>query len=46
MSSANTITSSVKPENYLALVKTTQEYGQYPIDTEKLLAECARGGAS
>lgn len=31
MSSGNTITSAVKPENYLALVRTTQEYGTYPI---------------
>ncbi len=41
MSSANTITGSVKPENYLALVRTTQEFGRYPIDTEGLLAELA-----
>ncbi len=48
MSSANTITASVKPENYLALVHTTQEFGRYPIDTERLLAELAdetRGGS-
>ena len=32
MSSANTITSSVKPENFLAMVNTTKEFGQYPID--------------
>ncbi|MGO8745306.1 MAG: uroporphyrinogen decarboxylase family protein [Thermoguttaceae bacterium] len=31
MSSANTITSSVRPENYLAMVKTTKQFGQYPI---------------
>ena len=31
MSSANTIASSVRPENYLALVKTTKQFGQYPI---------------
>jgi uroporphyrinogen decarboxylase len=41
MSSANTIASSVKPENYLALVQTTQEFGRYPIDTERLLADLA-----
>ena len=32
MSSANTITSSVKPENFLAMVRTTQELGRYPIE--------------
>jgi uroporphyrinogen decarboxylase len=31
MSSGNTIASSVRPENYLAMVRTTQEYGIYPI---------------
>jgi uroporphyrinogen-III decarboxylase len=31
MSSGNTIASSVRPENYLAMVRTTQEYGTYPI---------------
>lgn len=31
MSSGNTITSAVKPENYLAMVRTTQECGTYPI---------------
>lgn len=31
MSSANTITSWVRPENYLALVNTTKQFGQYPI---------------
>jgi len=31
MSSANTITSWVRPENYLALVNTTKQYGQYPL---------------
>ena len=39
MSSANTIASSVKPENFLAMVKTTKEFGQYPIDVERLLAD-------
>ena len=31
MSSGNTIASCVRPENYLALVRTTQELGGYPI---------------
>ncbi len=31
MSSGNTIASSVRPENYLAMVRTAQEYGRYPI---------------
>ena len=31
MSSGNTIASCVRPENYLAMVRTTQEYGAYPI---------------
>lgn len=31
MSSGNTIASCVKPENYLAMVRTTQECGVYPI---------------
>ncbi len=31
MSSANTITSWVRPENYLALVNTTKQFGRYPI---------------
>lgn len=31
MSSGNTIASCVKPENYLAMVRTTQEFGVYPI---------------
>jgi uroporphyrinogen decarboxylase len=31
MSSANTITSSVRPENYLALVNTTRQFGRYPL---------------
>ncbi|MFH1923759.1 MAG: uroporphyrinogen decarboxylase family protein [Planctomycetota bacterium] len=39
MSSANTITSSVKPENFLAMIRTTKEFGQYPIDADRLLAE-------
>jgi len=32
MSSANTIASSVTPENFLAMVRTTQQYGRYPIE--------------
>ena len=36
MSSANTITSVVKPENFLAMVNTTKEFGKYPIDVSKL----------
>jgi len=36
MSSANTIASSVKPENFLAMVKTTREFGEYPIATGDL----------
>ena len=39
MSSANTIASSVKPENFLAMVNTTKQFGRYPIDVEKLLGE-------
>jgi len=31
MSSGNTIASSVRPENYLAMVRTTQACGRYPI---------------
>jgi uroporphyrinogen decarboxylase len=31
LSSGNTIASSVRPENYRAMVRTTQEYGTYPI---------------
>ncbi|MBT3379005.1 MAG: hypothetical protein HN742_20240 [Lentisphaerae bacterium] len=34
MSSGNTISSSVRPENYLAMVRTTQDQGVYPIATE------------
>ena len=39
MSSANTIASSVKPENFLAMINTTKEFGRYPIDADRLLAE-------
>ena len=42
MSSANTIASSVKPENFLAMVNTTKEFGKYPIDREKLC--CSQKG--
>ena len=31
MSSGNTIASCVSPENYVAMVRTTQEFGVYPI---------------
>jgi len=31
MSSANTITSWVRPENYLAMVRTTKQFGSYPL---------------
>ena len=33
MSSGNTIASSVKPENFMAMVNTTKEFGTYPIDS-------------
>jgi uroporphyrinogen decarboxylase len=36
MSSANTITSSVRPENFLAMVRTTQQFGRLPIDVQTL----------
>jgi len=36
MSSANTIASSVKPGNFLAMVETTKELGRYPIDADEL----------
>ncbi len=32
MSSGNTITSCVRPENYVAMVRATQQFGKYPID--------------
>jgi uroporphyrinogen decarboxylase len=31
LSSSNSIHSAVKPENYLAMLRTLQEYGQYPF---------------
>ena len=36
MASGNSISSSVKPENFLAMVETTKRYGTYPIDTDQL----------
>jgi len=39
MSSANTIASSIKPDNFLAMVSTTKTFGQYPIDEEELLKD-------
>ena len=32
LSSSNSIHSSVKPENYLAMVRAGQKYGRYPLD--------------
>jgi uroporphyrinogen decarboxylase len=32
LSSSNSIHSSVKPENYLAMVRTGQRYGSYPLN--------------
>jgi len=43
MSSANTISESVKPENFLAMIRTTREFGTYPIDREAILAELGEG---
>jgi uroporphyrinogen decarboxylase len=31
LSSSNSIHSSVKPENYMAMVETLREYGEYPL---------------
>lgn len=31
MSSSNSIHSSVKPENYIAMIEATKEYGKYPL---------------
>jgi len=36
MSSGNTIASCVRPENFFALVRTTQEFGQYPITVRQM----------
>jgi uroporphyrinogen decarboxylase len=39
MSSANTIAASVRPENFLAMIRTTQAFGTHPIDADSLLAD-------
>jgi uroporphyrinogen decarboxylase len=36
LSSSNTIHSSVRPENFLAMIRTAREYGRYPIDLQRL----------
>jgi uroporphyrinogen decarboxylase len=36
IASSNTIHSAVKPENYLEMVRTTREYGKYPLDIKAL----------
>jgi uroporphyrinogen decarboxylase len=36
LSSSNSIHSSVKPENYLAMVRAGQQYGAYPLEMEIL----------
>ena len=36
MASSNSLHSSVKPENYRALVETTRTYGRYPLDMAAL----------
>ncbi|NUQ64536.1 MAG: hypothetical protein HUU20_18885 [Pirellulales bacterium] len=36
LSSANTIASSVKPENFVAMVRTAHRLGRYPIDAASL----------
>ena len=36
MTSSNSLHSGVKPENYLAMVKTTQTYGKYPLNMQVL----------
>lgn len=38
LSSANTISASVNPANYAAMVATGHEFGRYPIDSAALLA--------
>jgi uroporphyrinogen decarboxylase len=43
MSSGNTIANSVNPENFLAMVNTTKEFGCYPIDVEGLKADLESG---
>ncbi len=37
LSSSNSIHSSVRPENYLAMVRAGQKYGAYPLDLDALL---------
>ena len=36
MSSGNSISSSVSPDNFVAMVETTREFGTYPIDLDAL----------
>ena len=36
LSSGNSISSSVKPENFLAMIKTAKNYGLYPINKKEL----------
>ncbi len=36
VASSNTIHSAVKPENYVEMVRTIREYGQYPLDIKTL----------
>ncbi len=36
VTSSNSIHSSVKPENYVEMVRTIREYGKYPLDIEAL----------
>jgi len=36
VASSNTIHSAVKPENYVEMVRTIREYGQYPLDIKAL----------
>jgi uroporphyrinogen decarboxylase len=38
MMSSNSLHSSVKPENYRAMVETTKQYGRYPLDMKALAA--------
>lgn len=38
LSSSNSIHSSVKPENYLAMLRAGQQCGAYPLDVERLEA--------
>ena len=35
LSSSNSIHSSVKPENFMAMVETLREYGEYPIGNDQ-----------